>query len=201
MKLIVSWMVACVVIAHAACSRDSAPIAAPPAPPPAAELQDMTNLVADGASGALSDDAFRLRTLRATETELQALLGESQQRGREMEDVMAIYRELTTIRSTIELLQDQQKGLHDQVAMAALEVELVPDVAARPVVTEGWRPGSTAREALRSLLAVGRGLGDAVIFAAIVLLPLAALFTAVVTPPLLVGRAAIRRLRSRRAAA
>ena len=44
----------------------------------------------------------RLRTLRATEAELQALLAESRQKARKVEEIMAVYRELTEIRSQIE---------------------------------------------------------------------------------------------------
>ncbi|HYN22727.1 MAG TPA: DUF4349 domain-containing protein, partial [Thermoanaerobaculia bacterium] len=47
----------------------------------------------------------RLRSLNATEAELRELLAESRERARKVEDVMAIYRELTGVRTQIEQIQ------------------------------------------------------------------------------------------------
>ena len=115
----------------------------------------------------------RLRTLAATEAELRALLAESRQRQRQVDEVMSIYRELTEIRSQSERLQGQLLALETSVAFSTLNVSLAPVASARPVVAEGWHPGDTLRGSLRSLVAMLKWLGDTAIFAVIVLLPAA----------------------------
>lgn len=115
----------------------------------------------------------RLRTLAATEAELRALLAESRQRQRKVDEVMSIYRELTEIRSQSERLQGQLLALEKGVAFSTLNVSLAPVTSARPVVAEGWHPGDTLRGSLRSLIGMLKWLGDAAIFAVIVLLPAA----------------------------
>ncbi len=114
----------------------------------------------------------RLRTLRATEEELLGLLRETRARGGKAEDVMAVYRELTGIRTQVEQLDAQRRTLAGQVAMSAVTVSLTADAATRPIAGAPWSPGRTVRNSLRTLLGGLRGLGDAAIFAVVVLLPL-----------------------------
>ena len=113
----------------------------------------------------------RLRTLTATEAELRGLLAESRQRQRKVEDIMAVYTELTEIRSQIERIQGQLLTLQKLVAFSTLNIGLNPVASARPLVAEGWQPGDTARGSARTLIGILHSLGDFVIFAVIVLLP------------------------------
>lgn len=114
----------------------------------------------------------RKRTLAATEAELLALLAESRQKARKVEEIMAVYRELTEVRGQIEQIQGQLNSLDKRAALSTINLSLRPVEAARPVTAPGWAPGDTARGSIRTLLAVLRGLVDFLIFAAIVLLPL-----------------------------
>jgi hypothetical protein len=113
----------------------------------------------------------RVRTLRATERELQALLAESRQKNRGAKDIMEIYRELTGIRSQIEEIQAQLINLDKLASLSTLNVELVPTDAARPVAAPGWQPGETVRDSFRTLVSFLRWLIDALIFTVIVLVP------------------------------
>lgn len=113
----------------------------------------------------------RLRTLTATEAELRGLLAESRQRQRKVEDIMAVYTELTEIRSQIERIQGQLLSLQKLIAFSTLNIGLNPVASARPLVAEGWQPGDTARGSARTLIGILHALGDFVIFAVIVLLP------------------------------
>jgi hypothetical protein len=113
----------------------------------------------------------RLRTLTATEAELRGLLAESRQRQRKVEDIMAVYTELTEIRSQIERIQGQLLSLQKLIAFSTLNIGLNPVASARPLVTEGWQPGDTARGSARTLIDILHALGDFVIFAVIVLIP------------------------------
>ncbi|HEX6902450.1 MAG TPA: DUF4349 domain-containing protein [Thermoanaerobaculia bacterium] len=121
----------------------------------------------------------RMRTLKATEAELQALLAESRQRGRKVEDIMAVYRELTEIRSQIEQIQAQLNSFDRLASFSTIRLELVPTEGAKPVAETGWRPGNTLRSSFRMLVAFLRWLVDFLIFAAIVLLPIGLLIAAV----------------------
>jgi len=113
----------------------------------------------------------RLRALRATEEELTALLRESRSRGHSAEDIMAIFRELTGIRTQIEQLQGQLQLLANRVAYSTVHLELRPTAAARPLVDEGWSPGSTAHTSVRALLAALQWLADAAIVLVVAVLP------------------------------
>lgn len=122
------------------------------------------------------DLAARLRTLQATEAELRELLAESRERQRKVEDVMAIYRELTEIRSQIEQIQGQLNALDKLTALSTLNLSLYPDVAAAPIVRDEWRPSETVRGSARTLVKILRFLADLVIVLGIVVVPVLLLF-------------------------
>lgn len=114
----------------------------------------------------------RVRTLEATEHELQALLAESRQKSRKVDEIMAVYRELTGIRTQIEQIKAQLANLDKLAAFSTLNVELVPTEAARPVAAPGWQPSERVRGSFRTLVNLLRGLVDFLIFFVIVLVPL-----------------------------
>ena len=117
----------------------------------------------------------RLETLRGVEVELRALLAESRRQGRDVAAIMEIYRQLTEIRTQIEQLDARLANLDRETALAAIQVSLSPDAAARPILADDWRPGETFRGAVAMLVAVLQGLADVAIVAAVFLLPLGAL--------------------------
>ena len=113
----------------------------------------------------------RLRNLEATETELLELLTEVRERTSKAEDVLAVHREITNIRGQIEQLKGRMQYLEKMTAMATINVELIPDVLAQPIVVAGWRPTGTAANALRSLVRTLQGIVDAAIWLIIYVLP------------------------------
>ncbi|HXT19272.1 MAG TPA: DUF4349 domain-containing protein, partial [Thermoanaerobaculia bacterium] len=115
----------------------------------------------------------RLTTLRATETELRQLLSEARQRQQKVEDIMAVYRQLVEIRTSIEQLQAEQQTLQGLTSLSTVNVQLVPTEAARPLVDEGWNPGGTLRQSFRTLLGALQSLVDIAIVLAVVVLPVA----------------------------
>jgi chemotaxis protein histidine kinase CheA len=136
----------------------------------------------------------RLRTLEATETELRALLAESRQRARKVDEIMAVYQQLIEIRSQIEQIRTQLNSFDKLAAFSTLNLELVPTEAAKPVVAGGdWRPGDTVRSSARVLMALLRGLMDTAIFFVIVLVPVGLVILAVVVAV----RWVVRKLRRR----
>jgi len=113
----------------------------------------------------------RLRTLGATETELQALLTESRQRAYKVGDIMEIYEQLTEIRSNIEQIQGQLNALENLASLSTIQISLRPTVSAKPVVPEAWRPADTIRNAARTLVEFLQGLVDFLLNVVIVIVP------------------------------
>ena len=113
----------------------------------------------------------RLRNLEATETELLELLTEVRERTSKAEDILAVHREITSIRGQIEQLKGRMQYLEKMTAMATINVELIPDVLARPLVVAGWRPTGTAANALRTLIKTLQFIVDAAIWLIIYALP------------------------------
>jgi hypothetical protein len=115
----------------------------------------------------------RMRSLQATEAELQELLGESRERSRKVGDVMEIYRELTGVRTQIEQIQGQLNALQGLVSLSTIQLTLEPDAAQKPIVAEGWRPNETVRSSFGVLVGFLQGVGDLLIFLVVVGLPVA----------------------------
>lgn len=123
----------------------------------------------------------RMRTLEATETELRALLAESRQRARKVEEIMAVYQQLIEVRSQIEQIRTQLNSFDKLAALSTINLELVPTEASRPVVaSDEWRPGDTLRGSARTLVGFLRWLVDALIYTVVVLLPVGLVIAAVV---------------------
>jgi len=122
----------------------------------------------------------RMRTLEATETELRALLAESRQRARKVEEIMAVYQQLIEVRSQIEQIRTQLNSFDKLAALSTINLELVPTEAAKPVAGDAWRPGDTLRSSARTLVGFLRWLLEAAIFFVVVLLPIGLVIAAVV---------------------
>ncbi|MDE0199967.1 MAG: DUF4349 domain-containing protein [Caldilineaceae bacterium] len=124
-----------------------------------------------------SDLDAQLRNLRATETELLALLTEVRERpNAKVEDILAVHRSLTEIREEIERLQGRKNLLDNQIDFSTIWVELIPDSVFRPIVEEPWSASGPVRNALRALVATLQGLLTALIWAVLYLTPLLLVF-------------------------
>ena len=120
-----------------------------------------------------SDLDARLRNLRATETELLALLTEVREKpNAKVEDILAVHRSLTQIRGEIETLQGRKNLLDNQIGFSTVWVELIPDSINRPIVEDPWSASGPMRNALRALVSTLQGLLTALIWAVIYLTPL-----------------------------
>jgi len=119
-----------------------------------------------------SDLNAQLINLEATEKELRELLTEVRQKTQKAEDVLQVYQELTKVRGEIERIKGRMQFLSNQTALATANLDLIPDVLAKPVVEPGWRPLETLRDAGRALVNALKGLVDVMIWLAVYLLPL-----------------------------
>lgn len=159
---------------------------------------DNENINTDDVTDQYFDIEARLTTLRATETELLKLLAETRERGGKVEDIMSIYRELTTVQAEIESLQGQLNRLDKLVALSTISINVRPDELATPIVEEGWRPLETLRNSVGALVNVLRNLVDLVIYLVVVVLPVLLLLAIPIVIVLFILRWIIRRLQGRK---
>ena len=135
---------------------------------------DREQLTTEDVTDRYVDTAARLKTLQATEAELRALLAESRARARKVDDIMAVYKELTEIRSEIEQLQGQINSLDKLAALSSIHLRVRPDEVAAPIVRgDEWRPKETLRSSARTLIQVLQWLADAAIVILVVVVPIA----------------------------
>ncbi len=107
------------------------------------------------------DLTARLRTLRATEARLLALL----ERAQRLEDILVLERELAQVRSQIERLEGRQRYLAQRSDLATITVTLQPEgLAARPQPPRPvWDPLQTAERAFQASLRLLLRLADLII--------------------------------------
>ncbi|MBI3943992.1 MAG: DUF4349 domain-containing protein [Chloroflexi bacterium] len=102
----------------------------------------------------------RLTNMEATEVELRQLLTEVRQRTQKAEDIMAVYRELTSVRGEIEQIKGRMQMLDQLTSLATINLQLTPDIAGKSLPQEGWRPLVVARTALLDLAQTLQFLGS-----------------------------------------
>ena len=105
----------------------------------------------------------RRGNLEETEQKLQAFLDQAE----DVEDLLAVQRELTTTRGEIERLIGRINLLSALVSESTIGVEFFEPGAEPPITGDGWRPGETLEDAARWLLTVLRVVGDLAIVVAV----------------------------------
>lgn len=114
-----------------------------------------------------TDSNSRLRVLEAEEQQLVKLLDSATS----LEYTLDIFRELTSIRSEIEVLKGQIKYLEESAALSAISVEFVAEASLQPIEIGGWKPAGIIRDAIQSLIGAAQGLATFLIRFAIIWLP------------------------------
>lgn len=120
----------------------------------------------------LTDLDARLENLRAFETELRQLLTEVRERGGSAEDLVAVADRLNQVRIDIDMTEGWRRQLTDQVALSTVTVTFTPARSATPVAG-GWDLPGVLRDAVAALVTFGRWLVIAVVWAVVVVLPIA----------------------------
>ena len=143
-------------------------------------MQKVRDLAADPKTGVLSetvtgedvtaeyvDSQARLRNLKAAEAQLVELLDQAP----DLEYTLDIFRELTEIRSQIEVLEGRIKYLEESAALSALSVEIVAEASLQPLQIGPWKPAGVAKEAIQTLVKVAQDVGTALIKFVIIWVP------------------------------
>ena len=118
-------------------------------------------------TGQVVDLQARIDNLAASEASYRELVA----RATEVEDILAVQSRLDQVRGEIEQLTAQLEQLEAQAALSTLTVTVVP--RPEPVVeqAEVWDPGAQLNEAIASLVGIGQGLFDGLIWFGVVWLP------------------------------
>jgi hypothetical protein len=130
------------------------------------------NLSGQDVTEDFTDLGAQLKNLEATEVELRQLLTDVREKTQRAEDVLQVYRELETTRGEIERVKGRMQYLSQMTALATLNIDLIPDILAKPVVEAGWRPMETARNAGRQLVVAMQGLLNAAIWLVLFVVPI-----------------------------
>lgn len=109
----------------------------------------------------------QLKNLEQTEAQLQKIMDQATK----TEDVLSVYRELSSIRGQIETTKGQMKYYEDAAALSAITVNIQAEEAVQPLQLGGWKPVGTARNAVQALVDTLQFLGSVAIWIVIVVIP------------------------------
>lgn len=124
--------------------------------------QDVTSEVTDLES--------RLRNLEAAEEQLLKIMDNAYR----TDDVLIVFRELTSVRSEIEMIQGQIKYYRESAQLSAVSVYLQAKAAVEPITIGKWQPGIEIQKALQALVNGGKFLATMLIWLLILVAPLLA---------------------------
>ncbi len=97
-----------------------------------------------------------------------------------------VTREYVDLEATETELRELMRVMREMTALATLQVELVPDAIAKPVVEPGWQPLVVAKDAGRALVKAMQGVTNVAIWLLIYIVPIVLM---IVVVALLVRRA------------
>lgn len=118
-------------------------------------------------TGQVVDLQARIDNLRASETSYRELVA----RAERVEDILAVQSRLDDVRGQIEQLAAQLEALEGQAALSTLTVTLVPRPAPVTAQAEVWDPRAQLDQALASLVGMGQGLLNGLIWFVVVWVP------------------------------
>jgi len=124
--------------------------------------QDVTSEVTDLES--------RLRNLEAAEEQLLKIMNDAYR----TEDVIIVFRELTSVREEIEMIQGQIKYYRESAQLSAVSVYLQAKAAIEPITIGKWQPGVEIQKALQALVNGGKFIVNMLIWLLILIAPLLA---------------------------
>ncbi len=103
----------------------------------------------------------QLTNLKAGETQFLEIM----KRATNIQDILAVQRELTNIRSQIESLEGRMKYLSESAEYSTITVYLSGNSASLPVLdeTDDWKFKGEVKEALRSLVSFGKELVSVIV--------------------------------------
>lgn len=141
-------------------------------------------------TSSIVDLEARIRNLEASERQYRTLVERAQQ----VDEILQVQSRLDDVRGQIEQHKAQLEQFNGLAALSTLTVTLVPVTRPIEVAAEGWDPGATFDAAIATLVGLGQGVTDLLIWLGIVVLPLVLLTGLVLLLALRLGPPIRRRL-------
>ena len=113
----------------------------------------------------------QLRNLEAAETELRELMTGVRKNSKKASEVLELYQQLTTVQGQIEQTKGRMRYLSQMTALATVQVDLVPNAIAKPVVEAGWQPVVIFKDASRALVHALETIAEVTIWILVYVLP------------------------------
>jgi hypothetical protein len=132
----------------------------------------------------------QLRNKQAEEEQFSKILANAQK----IDDVLAVTKELSRVRGTIEQLQTRVKYLEQQTDMSTISINVSEDE--NITVIDSWRPWQVAKESFSALIKGLQGLVDFLIKLVIVFVPIISIWILLVWAVYKIGRKIYFRVRN-----
>jgi hypothetical protein len=145
--------------------------------------EDVTNIYVDLQSQLKAKEAAEEKLLEIMEQATRA------------EDVLAIYLQVQSVQSEIEVLKGQIKYYEESAALSAISVRLIAEEGTQPIEVGPWRPEGAAKEAIQDLILFVQNFAEFLIRFVLYTLPALILIGIPLYLAFLGGRALFRRFR------
>lgn len=133
----------------------------------------------------------RLAAKQAAEKKLLEILDKAEK----AEDVLAIYLQVQSVQTEIEVLKGQIKYYEESAALSSISVRLIAEEGTQPISIGPWRPAGAAKEAVENLVRFFQNFVEFLIQLVIFILPALILMAIPLWLAFLGGRAIFRRFR------
>ena len=107
-----------------------------------------------------TDLQARLKNAQATENQYLALLSQA----KNVDETLRVYEALSRIRLEIEQIKGQMQYLERTTSMSLISIQLRPQGSGSALVKPGWSALETMKSAIRSLVTLGQGLVNVLIW-------------------------------------
>ena len=150
---------------------------------------DHENVSGQDVTSQYVDLQSQLKAKQAAEKKLLEILDEAQR----AEDVLAIYLQVQSVQTEIEVLKGQIKYYEESAALSAISVRLIAEESSQPITVGPWTPGGAVKEAIEDLIRFVQNFVDFLIYFVLSILPALILIGIPLYLVYLAGRAVYRR--------
>lgn len=126
------------------------------------------NVSGEDVTSTYTDLKSRLTNLEQAEASLREIMASATK----TEDVLAVFNQLTQVRSDIEVIKGQMKYYEESAHFSSINVELISQASIKPLTVSGWQPVGVVRDALQALINFGKFLVNTLIWFVILVLPI-----------------------------
>ena len=151
---------------------------------------DYENISGQDVTSQYVDLQSQLKAKQAAEKKLLEILDQAQR----AEDVLAIYLQVQTVQSEIEVLKGQIKYYEESAALSSISVRLIAEESSQPITVGPWTPSGDDKEAIEDLIRFFQNFVDFLIYFVLSILPSLILIAIPVYLVYLAGRAVYRRV-------